>query len=141
MSSAFRTRQPHEALPPEIYLPLVDSLYQDRRTLLLGTIFVTGSVFITFWKTGEPLLFYCALAIIVVACVRGLTMRAYFRARATVISAEDGRRWEGRYVAGASAVHALLGMWCFIALWRTSDQFAQLISYSMTGAYVAGIFG
>jgi diguanylate cyclase (GGDEF)-like protein/PAS domain S-box-containing protein len=141
MSSAFRTRQPHEALPPEIYLPLVDSLYQDRRTLLLGIIFITGSVFITFWKTGEPLLFYCAMAIIVVAFIRGLTIRAYFRARATVVTAEDGRRWEHRYVAGASALYALLGMWCFIAFWRTSDPFTQLVSFSMTGAYVAGIFG
>ncbi len=134
-----RTR--YETLPAEIYLPLVDSLYQDRRTLLLGTIFVTGSVFITYWKTGEPLLLYCALAIIAVACARGLVMFAYFRARATIVSIEDGRRWEHRYVIGASALYALLGMWCFIAFWRTSDPFTQLVSYSMTGAYVAGIFG
>ena len=28
MSSAFRTRQPHEALPPEIYIPLVELAFQ-----------------------------------------------------------------------------------------------------------------
>jgi diguanylate cyclase (GGDEF)-like protein len=144
MRLAHRLRRParkHQALPAEIYLPLVDSLYQDRRTLLLGIIFVIGSVFITYWKTGEPLLLYCALAIVVVACVRGLMMRAYFRARAEVISAKDGRRWEHLYVAGASALYALLGMWCFIAFSRTSDPFTQLVSFSMTAAYVAGIFG
>ena len=68
-------------------------------------------------------------------------MRAYFRARAEVISAKDGRRWEHLYVAGASALYALLGMWCFIAFSRTSDPFTQLVSFSMTAAYVAGIFG
>jgi diguanylate cyclase (GGDEF)-like protein/PAS domain S-box-containing protein len=68
-------------------------------------------------------------------------MRAYFRARATIITLKDARRWEHRYVAGASAIYALLGMWCFIAFWRTSDPFTQLVSFSMTGAYVAGIFG
>ncbi len=68
-------------------------------------------------------------------------MHAYFRARATVISTEDGRRWEHRYVAGASALYALLGIWCFIAFSRTSDPLAHLVSFSMTGAYVAGIFG
>ncbi len=130
-----------ESLPAEIYLPLVDSLYQDRRTLFLGTIFVTGSIFITYWKTGEILLLYCALAIVLVACARGIMMQAYFRARPTVVTTEDGRRWEHRYVAGASALYALLGSWCFIAFALTSDPFAELVSYSMTGAYVAGIFG
>jgi hypothetical protein len=46
----------HETLPAEIYLPLVDSLYQDGRTLVVGTIFVTASIFLTYWKTGEILL-------------------------------------------------------------------------------------
>ena len=38
-------------------------------------------------------------------------------------------------------MYALLGMWCFIAFSRTSDPFTQLVSFSMTSAYVAGIFG
>jgi len=141
MGSAFRTRQPHEALPPEIYLPLVDSLYQEGRTLFVGTIFVTASVFITYWKTGDILLFYCALAIILVACIRGALMRAYSRARANVTSAEIAKRWEYRYSTAASASVALLGIWCFLSFSRTHDAFAELVSFSMTGAYVAGIFG
>ena len=36
MGSALRTNQPHEALPPEIYLPLVDSLFKEGRTLFVG---------------------------------------------------------------------------------------------------------
>jgi hypothetical protein len=141
MSSVLRTREPkYESLPTEIYLPLVDSLYQDRRTLLFGTIFIMGSVFVTYWKTGDPLLLYVALAALVVACGRAAMIHAYFRARATVVTMEDGRRWENRYVGGASALHGLLGVWCFIAF-STSDPFAQLVSFSMTGAYVAGIFG
>ncbi len=141
MGSAFRTRQPHEALPPEIYLPLVDSLYQEGRTLFVGTIFVTASVFVTYWKTGDILLFYCALAIILVACIRGALMRAYSRARANVTSAEIAKRWEYRYSTAASASVALLGIWCFLSFSRTHDAFAELVSFSMTGAYVAGIFG
>ena len=64
MSSALRTRKPHEALPAEIYLPLVDSLYQDGRTLFVGTVLVTASVILTYWKTGEILLLFCAAAIV-----------------------------------------------------------------------------
>jgi diguanylate cyclase (GGDEF)-like protein len=131
----------NETLPPEIYIPLVDSLFKEGRTLLVGSIFAAGSVLITYWKTGEILLLYCALAIILVACARGILMRAYFRARSTVINTEIARRWEHRYVVGAAASVALLGVWCFIAFTQTSDPFAHLVSYSMTIAYSIGIFG
>ena len=141
MSSAFRSRQPHEALPPEIYLPLVDSLFKEGRTLLIGTFFVIGSVLVTYWKTGEILILYCAIAITLVACARGYMMRAYLRTRDTVTTAEIARRWEYRYGTGASAILLLLGIWCYIAFSRTDDPFAHLVSFSMTIAYAAGIFG
>ncbi len=131
----------HEALPPEIYIPLVNSLFEDARSLLTGSVFVTVSVLLTYWKTGQILLLYCAFAVVAVGSVRGLVMRAYVRARATVTTIEIGRRWENRYVAGASASMALLGLWCYIAFASTDDAFAHLVSFSMTIAYAMGIFG
>ena len=144
MSSASlssRTAQRPDSLPPEIYIPLVDSLYKDGRTLLMGTIFVTGSVLVTFWKTGQVLLLACAVAIVLVAAARGLVMRAYAGARSGIRDNEVARRWERRYVAGAATSVGLLGVWCYIAFAATSDPFAQLVSFSMTIAYVVGIFG
>jgi diguanylate cyclase (GGDEF)-like protein len=141
MSSALRTRQPHEALPPEIYLPLVDSLFKEARTLLVGTLFVIGSILVTYWKTGDPLILYCAIAVAVVACARGYMMHTYLRTREKVTTPEMARRWEYRYGVGASIILALLGLWCFISFSRTNDPFADLVSFSMTLAYAAGIFG
>ncbi|HML13696.1 MAG TPA: diguanylate cyclase, partial [Xanthobacteraceae bacterium] len=114
------TAQGSESLPPEIYIPLVDSLYKDGRTLLMGTIFVVGSVLVTFWKTGQVLLLGCALAIVLVAVARGLVMRAYARVRTSIRENEIARRWERRYVAGAATSVALLGIWCYIAFAATS---------------------
>jgi len=128
-------------LPPEIYIPLVDSLYKDGRTLLMGTIFVVGSVLTTYWKTGEPLLLICALAFLLVACFRGLGMGAYARARPTIKTNAAAHRWEVRYVAGAAMSVGLLGTWCFVAFAKSADPFTHLISFSMTIAYVIGIFG
>jgi diguanylate cyclase (GGDEF)-like protein len=144
MRPALRMRQPVqrlEALPAEIFLPMVDSLYKEGRTLLLGTISVIGSVLVTYWKTGEIFLLYCAVAIAVVGCARGLLMRAYVRARPTVTTTESAKPWEFRYNVGASASVALLSIWCFIAFSLTSDPFAGLVSFSVTLAYAAGIFG
>lgn len=134
------TRRAQE-FPPEVYIALVDSLYQEGRTLLVGTIFIVGSVFTTYWKTGEPLLLLCALAFALVAGVRGLTIRAYNRVRSTIHSREIARQWEYRYVTGAAMSVALLGIWCFVAFARTDDPFAHLVSFSMTIAYMIGVFG
>jgi diguanylate cyclase (GGDEF)-like protein len=141
MSSAPRTHKPHEALPAEIYLPLVDSLYQDGRTLFVGTVLVTAAILLTYWKTGAILLLVCAAAVVAVACVRALTIHAYLRARATVTTTEAARRWEHRYVAGAAASLALLGIWCFVAFAWTTDPYASLVSFTMTTIYAVGIFG
>ncbi|HVX98651.1 MAG TPA: EAL domain-containing protein [Pseudorhodoplanes sp.] len=128
-------------LPSEIYIPLVDSLYKDGRSLLLGTFFVTASVIATYWKTGEPLLFLVAVAVACVGAARLLAMRSYVHARSTVTTNEIARRWEQRYVTGAATSVGLLGLWCFVAFAQTKDAFAHLVSFSMTIAYVIGIFG
>jgi diguanylate cyclase (GGDEF)-like protein/PAS domain S-box-containing protein len=140
-SASMPAAQRSESLPPEIYIALVDSLYTDVRTLFMGTVFVVGSMLVTFWKTGQVLLLACALAVVLVAVARGLVMRAYARVRESVRDSEQARRWERRYVTGAATSITLLGIWCYIAFAATSDAFTQLVSFSMTIAYCIGIFG
>src|ERR1051325_3391042 len=123
------------AVPPDIYIPLVDSLYKDGRTLFTGTLFVVGSILTTFWKTGELRFLACAFAVVAVACTRGLAMRAYARVPTMIKSNAEARKWDRRYVAGAAASVGLLGIWCYIAFSHTNDAYAHLISFSMTIAY------
>jgi diguanylate cyclase (GGDEF)-like protein/PAS domain S-box-containing protein len=144
MSTALRTRHavPGSKAPPsEISISLVDSLYKDGRTFLVGTVLVTGPAFILYWKTGEILLLTCALAFALVAGARGILMYSYLHARSTAISLEIARRWERRYLAGATVSHALLGIWCYVAFSQTSDPFVHLFTFSMAIIYAAGIFG
>lgn len=129
-----------EAHPSEVFISLVDSLYKDRGTFLVGTILVTGPAFVIFWKTGEILLLSCALAIALVAFARGLLMHVYCCMRPTITSLESAKRWERRYLAGATVTHALLGTWCFVAFSRSSDPFVYFFSFSVTIIYAAGIF-
>ena len=135
-----RARHEDEALPLEIYLPLVTSLYKDTRTLLIGTILVINSILVTYWKTSDILLLYCAVAFALVACARGVLVHAYARRCTTITSNEVAKRWELRYVAGACVSVGLLGIWCYLAFSRHSDPFARVVSFSMTIAYVSGIF-
>ena len=141
MSAALQTYRPAEASSPEISISLIDSLYRDGPTFLVGTIFTAGPAFITYWKTGEILLLSCALAIAVVGGARGLLMYVYCRRRSTITTLEVATLWERLYLAGATVTHILLGMWCYVAFSQTSDPFVHLFSFSMTILYGAGIFG
>ncbi len=144
MSPTLRIRrrvEGHEALPADIYLPLVDSLFKDSRLFISASGFATVAICTTYWKTGEIILLYCATAFVLVACARAIMMREYFRARSTVTSTEIAKRWEHRYVAGATASTALLGFWCYAAFAWTSDPFAHLVSYCSTMGYAMGISG
>jgi diguanylate cyclase (GGDEF)-like protein/PAS domain S-box-containing protein len=144
MSPALRIRRRvelYKALPPEIYLPLVDSLFKDGRLFISASVFATVAICTTYWKTGEIILLYCATAFVLVTCARGILMREYFRARSTVTSMKIAKRWEHRYVAGATASTALLGFWCYAAFAWTSDPFAHLVSYCSTMGYAMGISG
>ena len=128
-------------IAPEIYIPLVDSLYQEGRTLLVGYLVATSSILLTYWKTGDIWLLTCALAFSAVAAGRALDMRAYARARADVKSNKSGRHWEIRYGVGAASSLAILGIWCYFGLTSTSDAFVPLVSFTTTIAYVIGITG
>jgi diguanylate cyclase (GGDEF)-like protein/PAS domain S-box-containing protein len=141
MCAALQTHRPAEASSSEISISLIDSLYRDGPTFLVGTIFTAGPAFITYWKTGEILLLSCALAIAVVGGARGLLMYVYCRRRSTITTLEVATLWERLYLAGATVTHILLGMWCYVAFSQTSDPFVHLFSFSMTILYGAGIFG
>jgi diguanylate cyclase (GGDEF)-like protein len=133
-----RNRQP---LPPEIYCSLVDALFKDSRSLLVGSLAAAVTALITAWKTGELSLYFCSLAILVVSCLRALDMRAFARCREQLDTAEKMRPWERRYVVGAAAHVALMGIWCLLAFTKTNDPFVQTFSFAMTLAYMIGISG
>ena len=69
-------------------------------------------------------------------------MRAYFRARATVTTTETRRAGGSIATApGRRRPSRCLSIWCFLSFSRTHDPFAELVSFTMTVAYAAGIFG
>jgi diguanylate cyclase (GGDEF)-like protein len=136
--AASRDGQP---LPAEIYVSLVDALFKDVRSLFVGSLAASITALITAWKTGEQSLYLCSVAMVIVACVRALDMRAFTARRPQLATIEEMRRWELRYVVGAAAHVALMGIWCLVAFAETSDPFVQIFSFSMTLAYMIGISG
>jgi diguanylate cyclase (GGDEF)-like protein/PAS domain S-box-containing protein len=132
---------PRDDHASDVTISLIDALYKDRSTFLVGTVLVGGPAFIVYWKSGDIPLLICAVAIVLTASVRGILMQIYCRKRSSVRSLESARRWERLYLAGASLTHLLLGVWCYVAFSRSTDPFVYFFSFSVTIVYAAGIFG
>jgi PAS domain-containing protein len=130
-----------EGLPKEIYISLVGSLYQDERTLFIGSIGVAAAAVITAVWTGEAWLLLCAVAMPVIGYLRVLDVRRFNRRRESIKTVEAARVWELRYVAGAAATVLLIGVWCFATFIISPDPFLRLLSFATTLAYLTGISG
>ncbi|HET9902646.1 MAG TPA: EAL domain-containing protein [Xanthobacteraceae bacterium] len=128
-------------LPADIYIPLVDSLYDDTRSLFVGSLATVAAVLLSAWKTGEPLLVFCAGAMMMVAIARLLAMSAYWRPKNRPKSVAAARKWEIEYVIGAAVYVSLLGLWCVIAFGRSSDGFVRQLSLVVTIAHLIGVSG
>ncbi len=141
MFSAERAYRTQKDLPPEIYIPLVDSLYTEIRTLFVGSLAISLAVLLSAWKTQDAIIAGLWVLLMVIAVARAFDMAKYLRIKSSITTAEQAARWEWRYVIGAAAFMGLLGIWCMIVFARTQDTFAQTISISGTIAYMIGISG
>jgi diguanylate cyclase (GGDEF)-like protein len=140
--SSWRARlRERKDVPMEIYVSIVDSLYGDSRSLFIGSLTVVLAVILTAWKTGEPLLYLCAMAMAIVMVARTAGVRAYRDHRNTIHAVEDAHYWETAYAIGVSAHVALMGVWCVIAFAATDDSFVQFISVVGTISNLIGIAG
>jgi diguanylate cyclase (GGDEF)-like protein len=131
----------HHDLPAEIYIPLVDALYADLRSLVVGSAAASLAALLVAVKNAEPLIFLCAFAIILITGARAIDIRAYHRARPDLHTVPQVRRWEDRYTVGAAAYAALLGGWTFLTFYLTTDPFSWLFSFAVTLAYLVGTPG
>lgn len=133
--------QAKSKLPLEIYKSLVDALFDDRRSLFIGSLAASLAALITAWKSGSWVLLAFAVAIASIAFARSRDMRTYAEIGGTLTTAEQVRHWEHRYVLGAAVYVALLGLWTFATFVLTTDPFIHLFTFSMSLAYMIGVSG
>jgi diguanylate cyclase (GGDEF)-like protein len=127
--------------PVEIYISMVDSLYADVRTFILGGMTAFAAALYAAYVSPERVLDYCALVLGIVTIVRTLHIMSYRRARTDVVTYEAARRWERAYTIGANVNVFLLGAWCFCSFAFSSSAVAQLFSVSLVLANMVGVTG
>jgi len=111
-------------------------------SLLVGSLAASIAALLTAWQADSLALLGVGLLIAATAIVRAFDMRAYQgRAKAEVEDRATIRRWEVRYVTGATIYLALLGTWALVAFIVTDDPSVRLLSFAGTVAYLVGTSG
>ena len=140
----FQGRSPSETkreLPTEIYVSMVDALYEDVRSLLLGAAAaLAGSGYVAY-LTRHPLLIVFPFVMFLIAAIRTVRMKRYQRVRSQVVTYDQARHWEWEYTLGANALVFTIGVWCFATFTLTTSMAAHLFCVSVALSYMVGVTG
>ena len=129
------------ALPTDVYLSFVSSLYDYRQTLLIGMLSHVVTFLLVFTKTSDPFFLGSTIAIVLIWFVRSIDMRRFDREDVALLDFEGIRRWENRYNAGGVCATITLGTACGYAILVTRDPFAELACISVTLATMVSLVG
>jgi diguanylate cyclase (GGDEF)-like protein len=132
-----KKRSNQEELEPVLYAALVDSMCQNFWPMFFGSFCAAVAAVMTAMKTGNVLLWPCALLIIGIGTIRAFQMRKYER-RTAVLTFDQAKAWEPTYAVGAIVYAFVLGTWCFITILGSDDAIAHMLCVAVTIGYTAG---
>jgi diguanylate cyclase (GGDEF)-like protein len=126
------------ALPDDLYINLVDALFNDVKALIMGSTATAVAGAVTAAETGSMLLWGLAA---MMPCVAALRVWSVFRHARTAPSRDlsTARVWETTYLTGASAYMALLALWTLAVFWVSEDDFGRLLALTATISHALGI--
>lgn len=127
--------------PVEIYISMVDSLFAELRTFMLGAMVAFIAAAYASSVSPEPVLGVCALLLGVVGIARAVHIMSYHHYRGDVQTFEAARKWERAYTIGANIYVFLLGLWCFASFYLSTSELAQLFSLALVLAHMVGVTG
>jgi diguanylate cyclase (GGDEF)-like protein len=136
MQLAGQNTDPDQKISPNIYAALVDSLFDNPIPMLAGAICAAAAAIMTAIKTGNTLLWPCALLIVIIGVLRALQLHKYQR-RNSPLGPEEAAEWQRRYGLGGSVHAGALGLWCVIVITGSGDPVAHMMCISVTVAYTA----
>ena len=134
------TRQAHQ-LPPEFYSSQVDALFSEAGTLVLGATAACAAVLVVAVTTSSWLIASIGGLLALLSTGRFWMLKRYVRLPAQVKTPCELRRWETFYDIGAAMHVGLLGAFCLLTFWTTTDDFARLMSFATILSYMVGIPG
>lgn len=129
------------ALPTDVYLSSVSSLYEHRKTLVIGMLSHVVTFLLVYLKTSDLLYLACSGVIFVLWALRNLDMARFDRQDFSNADRAMVRKWENRYIVGGVSVTLTCGIACGYAIAISQDSFSELATISVTLASMISLVG
>jgi diguanylate cyclase (GGDEF)-like protein len=119
----------------------VSSLYEHRKTLVIGMLSHVVTFLLVYLKTSDPLYLACSGVIFVLWALRNLDMARFDRQDFSNADRAMVRKWENRYIVGGVSVTLTCGIACGYAIAISQDSFSELATISVTLASMISLVG
>ncbi|MBB3611070.1 EAL domain-containing protein [Rhizobium sp. BK602] len=133
--------QSPDTVPTDVYLSFVSSLFANRSTLLTGLFVHILSYVVIVLSTGAGVYLGFCVALAAVFAFRIHSFRQFDAADKSTFSRADIAHWEMRYVLGATAVAAILGVASGYAILVVQNPLAEFICIAVTMGSMVSILG
>lgn len=130
-----------KTLPTELYLPFVESLFNNRGTLWTGMVVHILSCAIIFATTGSKFYILMIAVFITVFAYRIYWFRRFDMIDHGQLSKGEIEVWETRYVHGAAITAFVLGIGSAYAVLVLRDMLAAFMCIAVTMASMVSIVG
>ncbi|NML72559.1 EAL domain-containing protein [Rhizobium sp. S-51] len=130
-----------EAVPTDVYLSFVSSLFGNRQTLFTGMLVHILTYVAVYHKTGDSVFVLLCVAFGVVFANRIFLFARFSQADKSNWGFKEIRGWELRYIVGAASTAAILGIGCGYSILAFEDTFVELACISVTMASMVSVVG
>jgi diguanylate cyclase (GGDEF)-like protein len=133
--------QSPNAIPTDVYLSFVSSLFGNRKTLFTGMVVHILSYIIVYLSTGAT--FYLGLCVLF-AAIFAYRLFSFWRfdlVDKRSFTRADIASWETQYVVGAAGTAGVLGIGTGYATLIVQDPLAEFICIAVTMASMVSIVG
>ncbi len=133
--------QSPNAVPTDVYLSFVSSLFGNRKTLFTGMIVHILTYGAIYAKTRDPFYIWLTAIFMSVCIFRIYWFQQFDSAGKSRLTRLDIANWENRYLWGGVTTTAILGIGSAYAIVFARDQFAILACIAVTLASMVSVVG
>lgn len=128
-------------VPTDVYLSFVSSLFDNRFTLFTGMVVHILTFVTVYIQTGAAFYLLLCGCFVLVFAFRLHSFFLFDREDKPSLSRAQIGAWERRYVVGAAATAAILGLGSGYAMLAFEDTFAELACIAVTMASMVSVVG
>lgn len=128
-------------LPESIYASVVNSLYRDTQSLLIGISCAAAAPIIAYFKTDDPFQLVFTGIFVAIGVFRVILSMSFFRYCEGERTPAGDQKWENWYAYVGAAFVSCLGLWYIASVYRSNDPFVETFALVLSIAHLTGLIG